>query len=112
MSRKDREKRKRRKTRRARLFAKHFHSQERVRFIKSLPCEITKLRSSEVVNAHMKSRAAGGTYADIVPLSWRAHYDFDVIGGAAFEKKWGRSKQSIRAQAPYYESLWEAYDQT
>ena len=88
------------------LFARHFHSQERVRFIKSLPCEVTG-SAENVVNAHMKSRAAGGTYRDIVPLSWMVHYDFDVLCESDFEQKYGRSKASIRVRAEYYQRLWE-----
>ena len=93
--------------RRVRLFEKHFHSQERVLFFKSLPCEVTKRPSETVVNAHMKSRGAGGTYKDIVPLAWDVHHDFDVIGESEFEQKWGRSKLSIRDRAPAYQQLWE-----
>ena len=92
--------------RRARLFERNFHSQERVRFIKSLPCEVTG-SSENVVNAHMKSRAAGGTYRDIVPLSWMVHYDFDVLCESDFEQKYGLSKASIRVRAEYYQRLWE-----
>lgn len=76
-------------------------------FFKSLPCEVTKRRSAGVQNAHMKNRGAGGTYKDVVPLAWDVHHDFDVIGEAEFEQKWGRSKQSIRDRAPAYQQLWE-----
>lgn len=112
MSRQQGYKRKRRQVRRARLFERTFHSEERVIFIKSLPCEVTgKVSttpcSSPVVNAHMKSRGAGGTYRDIVPLSWEVHLDFDVMGALEFERRWGRSKQSIRDRAPHYQRLWE-----
>jgi len=41
MSRQQGYKRKRRQVRRARLFERSFHSEERVIFIKSLPCEVT-----------------------------------------------------------------------
>ena len=99
--------RKKKQARRAERFAKQFHSQERVRFIKSLPCEVKKLPSAGVQNAHMKSRGAGGTYKDIVPLDWDVHHDFDVMGALEFERKWGRSKESIRDSAPHYELLWE-----
>ena len=107
VSRQQRVKRKRREVRRARLFEKNFHSEERVLFIKSLPCEVTGRLSDAVVNAHMKSRGAGGTYRDIVPLSWDVHHDFDVMGEVEFERRWGRSKASVRDRAPHYQLLWE-----
>ena len=56
------------------LFKKHFFSKHRVRFIKNLRCEVTG--GFNCVNAHMKSRGAGGNYRDIVPLSWECHTDF------------------------------------
>ena len=107
MSRQQRLKRKRRQVRRARSFERSFHSEERVLFINSLPCEVTGRLSDTVVNAHTKSRGAGGTYKDIVPLDWDVHHDFDVMGALEFERKWGRSKQSIKDRAPHYQRLWE-----
>lgn len=94
--------------RRDRRFEKHFHSKERVEFIKSLPCAVTGRKSQSVHNAHMKSRGAGGTYKDVVPLSWDVHHDFDVMGEVEFERRWGRSKASIKERAPHYQKLWEA----
>lgn len=108
MSRQKRVSRKRRQSRRARLFERNFHSQERVRFIKSLPCEVTKRPSDTVVNAHMKSRGAGGTYRDIVPLSSVVHQHFDEMSQATFEMTYRRSKASVRVRAEYYQQLWEA----
>ena len=89
------------------LFVRNFHSVERVEFMRSQPCEVTKRQSDVVHNAHTKSRGAGGTYEDIVPLSWEVHHDFDVIGELEFEQKYRRSKQSVRDCAPYYQQLWE-----
>lgn len=51
--------------RRKKKFKEHFHSEERVKFINKLGCLICKKPAQ---NAHIKSRAAGGTYRDIVPL--------------------------------------------
>ena len=107
MSRQKRVSRKRKKDRRARLFERNFHSQERVRFIKSLPCEVTKRPSETVVNAHMKSRGAGGTYRDIVPLSSVVHQHFDEMPESVFERTYKRSKASVRVRAEYYQQLWE-----
>ena len=102
-------KRQRKKERTLRLFKRNFHSQERVRFIKSLPCEVTTRSSETVVNAHTTSRGAGGTYMDIVPLSWKVHFDFDVMPEAKWELVYQRTKQSIRDRAPMYQQLWEAF---
>ena len=107
VSRQKRVVRKKKQLRRVQRFAKQFHSQERVRFIKALPCEVKKLPSAGVQNAHMKSRGAGGTYKDIVPLGWEVHLDFDAMGEVEFERRWGRSKASIRDRAPHYQRLWE-----
>tara|TARA_R100001086_G_scaffold35341_1_gene16033 strand:- start:2684 stop:3019 length:336 start_codon:yes stop_codon:yes gene_type:complete len=109
MSRQKRVVRKKKQLRRVQRFAKQFHSQERVLFFKSLPCEVTKRLSAGVQNAHVKSRGAGGTYKDIVPLSWEVHLDFDGIGEIEFERRYGRSKQSVRDRAPHYQQLWEGY---
>jgi len=100
-------KRQRKKERAIRLFKRNFHSQERVRFIKSLPCEVTGRSSETVVNAHMKSRGAGGTYRDIVPLQWRVHRHFDEMSEAKWELIYQRTKQSVRDRAPMYQQLWE-----
>ena len=107
MTRQKRIKRKRREERRARLFENNFHSKERVLFIKSLPCEVTGRMSATVVNAHMKSRGAGGTYRDIVPLSFDAHRAFDEMPESKFEALYQRTKQSIKDCAPAYQLLWE-----
>jgi hypothetical protein len=87
------------------LFRKHFFSKHRVRFIKDLPCEVTG--ELNCVNAHMKSRGSGGDYTDIVPLSWGCHTDFDEMPMEKFEKKYGRTKNSVRRTSWYYKKLWE-----
>ena len=76
-------------------------------FIKSLPCEVTGRLSDTVVNAHTKSRGAGGTYRDIVPLSSEAHQHFDEMPEAKWEAIYQRTKQSVRDRAPVYQQLWE-----
>ncbi len=110
MSRQQRVKRKRREVRRARLFERSFHSEERVLFIKSLPCEVTGRLSDTVVNAHTKSRGAGGTYKDIVPLSFRGHRDYDELGEEDFEARYGRTKYKLATLAEhYYQPMWEEH---
>jgi len=87
------------------LFKKHFFSKHRVRFIKNLRCEVTG--GFNCVNAHMKSRGAGGNYRDIVPLSWECHTDFDTMPMEKFQEKYGRTKNSVRRRRAYYQRLWK-----
>jgi hypothetical protein len=100
---------KRRQSRRARLFERSFHSEERVLFIKSLPCEVTGRLSDTVVNAHTRSRGAGGTYKDIVPLLSEVHQHFDEMPEAKWQTIYRRSKQSVRDRAYVYQQLWEGH---
>ena len=90
-------------------FARHYGSLGRVRFIRSLPCEVTGQCSEAVHNAHTRSRGAGGTYRDIVPLQWLVHRDFDEMSEAKFALIYQRTKQSIRDRAPVYQQLWEGH---
>lgn len=90
-------------------FRKHFHSAERVKFFRDLPCEVLGDRNTNVVvNAHTKAGgvARKGPYASIVPLGWFVHHDFDTMWDKKFEAKYGRTKQSIRDRAPHYHQLW------
>jgi len=76
-------------------------------FINCLPCEVTRRGFLERENAHMKSRGAGGTYKDIVPLCAIVHRDFDEMPESKFCERYGRTKQSVRDRAPVYQQLWE-----
>ena len=89
------------------LFARHFHSQKRVEWIRSLPCALTGVEGQSH-NAHMKSRGSGGTYQDIVPLSFVAHRDYDELDKLRFSAKYGTTKESVREWAPDYQQRWEA----
>ncbi len=94
-------------------FRIHYHSTDRVGFFNNLPCEVTGLLAGsgffeKVVNAHTRSGGMGskGPYTSIVPLRWNVHTDFDEMPNAKFEKKYGRTKQSVRDRAPHYDRLW------
>jgi hypothetical protein len=97
----------RRKEKREALFTRNFHSALRVAWIRGLPCEVTGEHKGECVNAHMKSRGAGGTWRDIVPLSWECHQDFDTMASEKFQIKYRRTKNSIRRCSWYYARYWE-----
>ena len=101
----------RKKERKQQLFKRHFHSDERVKFMRSLPCELTCRCLGDSQNAHTKSRGSGGTYKDVVPLSFLAHKDYDEMPAAWFYRKYGRTKESVRERAAHYQDLWETrYD--
>jgi hypothetical protein len=97
----------RRKEKREALFTRNFHSALRVAWIRGLPCEVTGEHKGECVNAHMKSRGAGGTWRDIVPLSWECHQDFDTMPAEKFQQKYNRSKESVAESSWDYARIWE-----
>ena len=88
------------------LFARHFDSQESGEWFRSLPCALTGLEG-ESHNAHTKSRGSGGSYKDIVPLSFLAHRDYDELGRVSFAIKYGTTKERVRERAADYQQLWE-----
>jgi hypothetical protein len=90
------------------LFARHFHSQARVEWIRDLPCALTGIEGQSH-NAHTKSRGSGGTYQDIVPLSFLAHRDYDELGEEHFSAKYGTTKDRVRERAADYQKLWEEH---
>jgi hypothetical protein len=100
---------KRKRERKQALFARTFHSQERVEWVRDLPCALTGIEG-ESHNAHTKSRGSGGTYKDIVPLSFLAHRDYDELDKIQFAVKYGTSKERVRERAADYQQLWEAKD--
>jgi hypothetical protein len=71
--------------RKASRFATAFGSRERVEAIKAMPCCVCGSRPSE--NAHIRSRAAGGTWQDIVPLCRAHHREQHDIGLATFQER-------------------------
>lgn len=86
-----------------RTYRKRWLSEHRRKIFRETPCEVTGLIPSD--NAHVVlSRAKGGTYRDIVPLHRMVHRDFDDprMTDAEFERKWERSRESIRARAKAY----------
>lgn len=101
-----------RKARRKReRFAKQFHSDAFVRFVHSRPCAITGLLSGNfqttIQCAHVgKSRGAGGTWKDVIPLGRAAHHDFDTLSDVQFYTKRRITKQSVIEMLPYYRQLY------
>lgn len=101
--------------RKAKEFARTYHSSERVEFVKSLPCLVADCRSrlsstSERDNAHLvpDGLSRKGHYTKIVPLC-RAHHrilDEHPEGRAGFE---GEFYVELEAMAADTERLWCEY---
>ncbi len=88
-------------------FRRQFHSAGRIDWFKNQPSEISgRVDPQRMHNCHMRSRGAGGTYKDIVPLLAIEHHDLDTMRNAKFEAKYKRTKQSVRDRAPHYDRLW------
>jgi RNase P subunit RPR2 len=68
--------------RKRKRFAEAFGSRERVEAIRRTPCVVCGVVPSE--NAHVRSRGAGGTWQDVVPLC-RDHHREQHAGARTFE---------------------------
>ena len=90
-----RKKRMRRKKNDGKRFAKHFHSEERVRWIQAQPCP--SCGGEPCVNAHRKSRGAGGTWRDVLPLCDTCHRDQHSWGWPEFEACSGIDGKALAA---------------
>lgn len=73
--------------RRQRNFTKAYGSEKRVAKVKSMPCLLHPNRPAE--NVHVVSKAAGGTYRDVVNLCRTCHNELHQIGITTFENKYG-----------------------
>ena len=74
-------------------FEKSFGSEDRVNFIKSLPCLVCG--NTPCDNAHVKSRGAGGDYTCIVPLCRVHHTEQGMIGIKTFQNKYNLALDAI-----------------
>lgn len=75
--------------RKAALWATQYGSLARVIAVKALPSVVSG--RTPCVNAHVRSRGAGGTYRDIVPLTDAEHRELHAIGIASFQAKYNVS---------------------
>lgn len=73
-------------TRQEERFKQAFYSIERVKKINSLQCIVCGATPS--TNAHTRSRGAGGTWEDIVPMCDYHHKEIHRIGTRTFEEKY------------------------
>lgn len=73
-------------------WARSFHSLERVRFVKRLPCSVAECRCRPSENAHgwVDGLSRRADYDAILPLCKAHHDELDESDGrAAFETKYG-----------------------
>lgn len=89
---------------------KNFHLNERVDYIKSLPCLVCGNTPSD--NEHVRSRGAGGTYKDIVPLCRTHHNERHQLGRDTFGEKYGKdfTHEVLLKKAAEIELQWLNYE--
>jgi hypothetical protein len=63
-------------------FRRAFGSKARVEMIRREPCAVCRSTPSE--NAHVRSRGAGGTWEDVIPLCPWHHREQHTVGLATF----------------------------
>lgn len=78
-------KEKRKRERRKKAFAKQFHSAAFVAWIHEQPCVVEDCFSDDIQIAHVRSRGAGGTYKDVVPMCVVHHGDQHAHGIRTFQ---------------------------
>lgn len=75
--------------RRSRLSEVQYGPEAFVTWIHRAPCSIPGCDARDVEQAHAKSRAAGGTWEDTLPLCRDHHREQHDIGLLTFERKHG-----------------------
>ena len=66
---------------------KYYGSQDRLLRIKATPCAVCGELPSE--NHHVRSKGAGGTWENVVPLCARHHRAFHDLGYYTFSNRYG-----------------------
>lgn len=89
-------------TKRRARFKRSFHSKARVLWIQMRPSVVSGRMPCE--NAHVRSRGAGGTYRDIVPLTRDEHRELHTIGRDSFEAKYD---VDLETEAAITQHAWE-----
>lgn len=93
----------RNKKRRERLFRRQFGSKERLEWLKRSSC----LCGKPAAHAHhVKSRGAGGTADDLVPLCVSCHTEIHWVGIKTFELENG---VDLKTLARLYAEGWKAH---
>ena len=94
------------RSRRARRFEEGFESEERVAWYRHQFCAVPGCPTGPCEVAHVKSRAAGGTADDAVPLCSPHHREQHDIGIRTFEGKYGLDLETM---AEHYAQLWNRW---
>lgn len=104
-------------------FARQFHSTEFVEWMKSKPCccghPFCSMRGSISATSaclyqvpsevsHIRSRGAGGTWRDTVPMSPACHHEFHQKGRATFCTSRGWPVERLAELAARYAKEWES----
>jgi len=71
--------------RRSKRFKRYYHSEAYVVAVKATPCCVCGRRPTH--SHHLRSKAAGGTVKDLVPLCERHHSEFHNTGTRTFQTK-------------------------
>lgn len=82
--------------RRERNWEDYYGSVERVKAIQRLSCLACGSTPSQ--NAHVRSRAAGGTWKDVVPLCGKCHTEQHQVGVETFQERRGLDLEAEAAR--------------
>lgn len=97
----------RNEARRLRDWPRQFHSAERVRWVKGLPCSTCENRGHlPVENSHIVGRRVG-TYADIIPQCTTCHREIHA-GIKTFLAARGLTRDDLRRIARETDANWKA----
>lgn len=96
------------RARRARLFAKHFHSDAFVAWVHSLACTAPGCYRTDIHAAHVKGRAVGGTWESIIPLCAVHHAALHAYGRPLAEAEWGHDLDLVADAIQLRWAAWTA----
>lgn len=85
-------------------WAKQFHSDERVHWLQSFGCCVPHCARADAQVHHVRTRGAGGTWRDTVPLCVKHHRELHDIGRDTFA---ARHDVDLHGQARKFVSWWE-----
>lgn len=96
------------RARKARLSESQYGTPEFREWLHAQPCVVSGFSPSfsglgPIEQAHVKSRGAGGTWRDTVPLRRALHQELHIIGQDSFEEKYG---VNLRLEADEIQKQW------
>jgi hypothetical protein len=84
--------------RKAREFARCYGSEARVEAVRAMPCCVPGCVRRPSQNAHVRSKGAGGTWRDVVPLCAYHHAIQHRMGILTFEREYDTDLRAIAAR--------------